>query len=300
MYFTVETISQSGGNRLVKRERPYRDGCKIDDTGSNAVSWRLECLFSNAQEEDGLEKNDRPQYPDLLDEMVGSCDVHETGDLMLPTGGPYRARFEGYERVESYGERDCGRVTFTFCADNEDQVGADSFRPPMVDASAKRLAEVTVFSAQSSAIWNEDLGGDGVPGQSLDEFLGQLEDLSNSPDTASSELADRAFKVRMQARRAQRILLDPFHPAHQTLSSPDSSRAERRLRSVEDMAGRAQAPRSPTRPTIVSIPVDRDRTLASIAVERRQNYEELLEINLGRVADPTFIEAGDVVRVFGS
>jgi hypothetical protein len=41
IYFAVESIEEDGGNRIVRRRRPYRDGAKLDDTGSNEKVFTL-------------------------------------------------------------------------------------------------------------------------------------------------------------------------------------------------------------------------------------------------------------------
>ncbi|HZL96151.1 MAG TPA: DNA circularization N-terminal domain-containing protein, partial [Vicinamibacterales bacterium] len=85
--FLVEDIQEDGGNRLVAHERPYRDGAKHDDTGSRAKRWAITSPSYNDHTEEGVEQN---QYPAVLNALIDSFDVHETGTLTLPTRGAVR------------------------------------------------------------------------------------------------------------------------------------------------------------------------------------------------------------------
>jgi len=85
--FPAKVINDNGGNRIVQRERPFRDGAKLDDTGSRATVWAFEVLFENSIEESGLEINAMPLYPDVINAIIESFKTHETGDLVVPTVG---------------------------------------------------------------------------------------------------------------------------------------------------------------------------------------------------------------------
>src|SRR5689334_5238078 len=84
--FPVADIEEDGGNRIVRRRRPYRNGAKLDDTGSNEKVWRVTVVLENSIEEDGLDPN-RPLYPFVANALVSSFDLHDTGDLVLSTRG---------------------------------------------------------------------------------------------------------------------------------------------------------------------------------------------------------------------
>ena len=131
LVFPVTEITEEGGNRIVLRERPYRDGAKVDDIGSKAKSWSLKAIFENTINE-GLIQNGQPLYPGVLNELIRSFDQHETGDLIVPTVGKVRARAQSYVRTERNDERDYATVEFKFVQDNEDAIDATSFTLPTV------------------------------------------------------------------------------------------------------------------------------------------------------------------------
>ncbi|HVY48089.1 MAG TPA: DNA circularization N-terminal domain-containing protein [Minicystis sp.] len=47
----VSRIEEESGNRLVERDRPNRDGAKIDDTGAKARRWVLTLDYLNGSTE---------------------------------------------------------------------------------------------------------------------------------------------------------------------------------------------------------------------------------------------------------
>src|SRR5262245_15019791 len=86
--FPVSSIQESGGNRIVERNRPYRNGAKLDDVGSNATKWTIEAVFENSimEGEKGLDQNVL-LYPNVLNAVLDSFRIHGTGDLVIPTRG---------------------------------------------------------------------------------------------------------------------------------------------------------------------------------------------------------------------
>jgi hypothetical protein len=77
--FPVEDIGESGGNRIIERERPYRDGAKLDDTGRKATQFTMVCKFENTITEPGLEINGlKNLYPDVLNDLIASFGIHKT------------------------------------------------------------------------------------------------------------------------------------------------------------------------------------------------------------------------------
>src|SRR5688572_24683169 len=84
----VVRIEEDGGNRLVPRERIGRRGAKLDDTGAMPPQWLLVADFYNGIDEPGMPSED--MYPDLLNNLIKSFDIHECGTLTLPHVGPRR------------------------------------------------------------------------------------------------------------------------------------------------------------------------------------------------------------------
>ena len=68
----VSRIEEEGGNRLVERERPNRDGAKIDDTGSKAKRWVLTLDYLNGSTEPDFPED---AYPDVVNQLMRPADA---------------------------------------------------------------------------------------------------------------------------------------------------------------------------------------------------------------------------------
>lgn len=288
--FPVSKISESGGNRIVKRERPYRDGAKLDDTGSNAKQWTLTVVFDNGVDEEGLDES-KPLYPDVLNELIASFDTHEAGDLVIPTRGRVRARAESYQRDETESERDEGVVSFTFTEDNEDNVGSNAFEPMSINASANRLTEQTVFSATSEGAWGTSLAD-------LNEFAGELEALANYPGDTVANIDSQVSIVIGAANRVGRAFTRESEENRNMLNDPQMSLTQRKLEETKDMAARARAEAYKGRPRLVPYFVTGDTDLFAIAALLNMAAEDIIELN--RAIDPFNVIRGTTVNVMES
>jgi hypothetical protein len=288
--FPVLGISESGGNRLVERERPYRDGAKLDDTGSKSKKWGLRVCFDNGIEEEGLDPS-KLLYPDVLNEMIASFDIHETGDLIVPTRGRVRVRAESYQREETESERDEAIVTFTFSEDNEDNVGANQFEPMSIHASANRLTEQTVFSATSEGLWGTSLAD-------LNEFASELEGLANYPGDTLANIDSQCSIVIGAANRVGRAFTRESEENRNMLNDPEMSLTQRKLEETKDMAARARAEAYKGRPRLVPYYVIGDTDLFTIAAQLEMAAEDLIEIN--RAVDPFNVPKGITIDVMES
>lgn len=291
IFFPIEDIQESGGNRLVAHERPYRDGAKHDDTGSRAKRWTLTCTFTNGLEEDGIDGT--ALYPDVLNALSESFDVHETGTLVLPTRGAVRCRAESYDRDETFAERDSATVRFVFVQDNEDDVTAASFTAPSARSVAVSRATETVFSLEASGVYDDNVASlqefaaglealAAAPGQFIDDIEGQgkrFQNACNRIEVAFSTAESRAISEQ------QALLLDPAN-----------SLPGRQLRQLRDVAARATADRLSALPRIVSRTFKREVSLIAIAPQFKQELDTLLDLNR-RYPNPLAIPAGKPVRM---
>lgn len=289
--FPIETISESGGNRIVARERPYRDGAKLDDVGSSPKCWRFDCTFNNTLKEGNSEG--LPLYPDVLNELIRSFDEHETGDLVVPTVGKVRARAKSYTRAESYEQRDSAKVTFEFEHDNEDKVDATAFNLPTVRATVVLQAAATTFSAESDASFDATLAD-------LNEFAAGLEAIASFPSDVLGDLDTQAGIVAAAADRVAKAFTsksnNPKEKARSMLSDPDGSVTQRKLLQLQDTAWRARAELRDNSPPVVRQVFETAFTIFDVAARLGQDASKLIELNPG--LDPLFIPAGTVVRVF--
>jgi len=285
-------IQETGGNRIVKQERPHRNGAKLDDTGALPRSWAFEMLFTNEVSEPGLEANPEPLYPNMLRLMIDSFDRHETGDLILPTVGPVRARAATYVRTEDGGERDTATLRVTFDEDNEDALDRAALTPPTVRATVVSQAQETTFSAQSQGAWDDDVA-------SLTQSAIELESAMLAPGRAANDIQAQVRKARAAVCRVITTQGKISKQVGGQFNQPRGSEAERNLRRSEDRQAQAVDERNSGRPRTRAFTVDVVRTnIFEIAARFDQDASELLDLNDSRIADPFVLRRGDVVRVF--
>lgn len=292
LVFPALEIQEEGGNRIVQRERPYRDGAKIDDIGSRAKCWTFRAYFENSIDE-GARQNGMPLYPDVLNALIRSFDLHETGDLIVPTVGKVRARAQSYVRVERNEERDTASLELKFIQDNEDKVDATAFAPPTVKASMNVLKESAVFSAHSDGIYSLNLAD-------LNEFAQGLIEIANFPGTFLADVDSKAGIVVGATNRVLNAFTsksnNPKTKARAMLSDPDASVTARKLTALQDTSARAVAELRENQPAIIRILLDRPFNIFDIAVQYGQDVNQLIAIN--SEWDPFAIPAGATIRIF--
>ena len=294
--FPVLRIQQSGGNRIVKRERPYRDGAKLDDTGSEAIVYTMEAIFNNsllggASGEQKLSSinSGLPLYPDVLNLLISLFDVHETGDLVVPTVGVQRCRALTYDRTETFDGRDQAIVSFTFCEDNEDGVDFRSITAPSAGANGARLAATTELDTQSIGSLS-----DAITAVQLGLF--QLEELVNAPGNAALDIDAAAMKIEGSARRANRTFSEAGRPGRDMYLDPQNSRGPRKLTRAIDLAARERNAARRGQPRLTNIVFRNNTTIFRIAAVIGQDPADLFAVNPD--VNPFFVPKGSLVKVF--
>ncbi len=290
--FPALMITEEGGNRIVNRERPYRDGAKIDDVGSKPKSWTIETLFNNTIEE-GSTQNGKALYPAVLNDLVRSFDQHDTGDLVVATVGKVRARAMSYSRVERQDERDSATLELKFIQDNEDKIDATSFTLPTVRGSLQQLTEAAVFSAQSDASFSSSLAD-------LNEFADGLVAIANFPGNTLQDVDSQAGIVVGATNRVLDAFTsksnNPRIKARNMLSDADASITQRRLTALADTSARARADLRGNQPPIIRVVLDVPMTIFDAAIQFGQDATKLMAINSS--LDMLHIPAGAVVRIY--
>lgn len=286
-------LQQTVGNRLVRHERAYRPGAKLDSTGPAPVEVSFTARFNNTIREPGLD-NGAPLYPDMLNAFMATLAVQRTGTLVLPTVGAIRARIERCQRQEDFAERDEATLQITACEDNEDAIATATFALPTARATISKQAGATVFSAEAAvAAASEDLF-------KLHAATTDIETLLLAPGRA---LADLDSQVRQQRFTVQRIRIEQDAFARDVgiegTTEPRGSGFFRQLLRLEDTLARASDEKFASRPRIRAFVVDVPITsLFEIAARLKQDAAALLDLNGERVADPFVLEQGEVIRVF--
>ncbi len=292
--FPVHKIQQDGANRLIERERPYRDGAKLDDTGSKARRWTMECVFHNSITEPGLDVFNKGinLYPDSLNDLLIIFDFHETGDLMVPTIGMVRAKAEDYSRVEDVNLVDGATLSLVFVEDNEDTVDFRSITSPTINAQGNRLALKTEFDAQSAGIDSFNLN-------SLEEAASSLEQAANAPGDAVDDVRKQANRVRHNAERVESAFSQAGQEGRDLLLDPTSTDVGRALIELVDVSARATNDPRRGRPRIVSVITTVDTSMLEISSVARQRYSDLLAINTA-IPNALLIPRGSVVKIFAN
>lgn len=286
-------LAQDIGNRLVRQERAYRPGAKIDSTGPMPDEFNLVAIFNNSIREPGLEQNTRPLYPFMLRELVASFAIQQTGTLTLPTIGSVRCRAEKCRRSEVVSERDQGKLALTFVRDNEEAIAQATFALPSARATVSKQAAQTVFSVQrEGAVVDDDVFR-------LREKATDIEALLLAPGRAIADLESQARTMRWTLQRMRRTQEQFADDIGGGTSEPRGSEFHRNLIRLEDTLARASDEKFASRPRIKTFVIDVPHTsLYEIAARFKQDAGDLLELNGERVSDPFYLEQGDVIRVF--
>lgn len=279
-------------NRIVPHKRPYRPGAKLDSTGADPREWTTTALFNNSLQEPGLDQN-VAQYPDNMNALLDLFAEQVTGDLVTPSDGNGRFRAAKAVRSTSNDEIDTAHVKLTFIEDNEDDVDATAFSRPNVQGSLTRLAEQTVFTAESEGVWNGNLAD-------LKEFCANLEGTINAP----GETIDSVIIQARAAQHACRDVLSTALAAKQS-NSPDALANKlngliveppiqtiRALRQLLDIIAWAPEEHNENPPKRVRYQVKSITTIYQIASDVKQDPDQLMELNEGRIDDPFAVQPG--------
>lgn len=295
--FSVLKITEQGGNRIVIQDRAYRDGAKLDDTGSVAKTWNMTAMFLNTLSESvNAEPNlnnvnqGEALYPDVLNALIESFDVHETGDLVVPTRGSLRARCQSYSRAESFDQRDLAMLDLTFVEDNEDNVGSQMFMAPSAAGSAGLIADQTTFSAQSKGMWDGSI-------QNLNEMTSQLEGLANAPGQYAQDLEQMHKTVMNNVDRVIAAHSDAAVEGRATLSGAESTKVQRNLELIKEVAGQARQAAMQGKSKIITKKYDQRLSIFQIATIENHDAQAMIEIN-PQIPDLLAISKNTPVRMF--
>ena len=294
--FPVISINEEGKNRLVPQKRPYRDGAKLDDTGSEPRTFSFEAIFDNGLlvlPDAELILNDinggKKLYPDVANAMCDSFDVHETGDLFVPTRGKVRARADTYSRNESANIRNDARIRFTFIVDNEDSLDATAFTPPSVSASAISVAKVMEEEAEKSGAWDGSIAD-------LMEFANNIEGLANAPGDFLADVEAQAGALKAANDKVIKTHTDTTKEGRDLLLDPESSTLHKHLATLKEMAGQSIEKSRRGVPGFVTRTYTTRMSIFDVAAVEGKDVSILLQVN-AQIEDALDIPAGVGVRV---
>lgn len=288
--FTCASIQESFDPRLVKRERPYRYGAKLDDTGCGPITWSVRTDMFDGLIEDGVPTN---QFTEIEPKLFLLCQTGKTGFLTLPTRGIVRAKVASWKRGDDLSERDVAQVDITWIEDNEEDIDFYSFEEFSARATSQSFAKLTT----------QDLGAIGISDidtQSLQNSAFQLEDAAKSPGNNLQEIEARARQLAAKAAKIEQYYTSGPPDADQItnlLGVPDSYSAIRRLRNLRDTAQRAVYEQVSSQPKVIVYKPQRNSSAMEIALETKNTFGDVLQLNKN-LLDVFFIPKNTPVRVY--
>ena len=295
IYFPVETLEEDGGNRLVFRARPYRQGVKIDSTGGKETTWRISATFSDSANAFDNAFDGTTLYPDAVIALSESFQVQETGDLFIPTKGIKRVRAHTYRTKEGVEPRVAADVEIVFVEDNEDSVDAAAFTRPTIRGSGRSAVQAAQFDAEKIGVWNGSIAG-------LLDTMNELQGILNMPGDVLDEVRTNAVALIRTADDLLSTFAREEEDALMMFTDPSSSRLARTLEGLKDALSGAtyEGGGGTTQPNTAAVSYPRDYSLYDIAALQvpPQDATRLIALNQYRIEDPFHVEAGTEVLVF--
>ncbi len=287
VFFGITAITEQYSARVVRKTRMYKDGERLDNTGSNARSWQVMCEFYNG----GSDPVARGNYPDDANELGDVLRVARTGDLVLPTVGSKRAMVESYTRVEMSTDRDFCSYQVTWVEDSEDDERVASFKaPPASSVSAKYVSDYTEFAAKDAAV-------EGDPFGEIETLANDLSKLASTPERYASSWESRVSQVNNAIDRVERAYGRAATQASgrvvSLLNGPEASRTIRRSRTLRDTFSASTTTSSVFRYKRYTKPV----SIFDVATDLAQDVDRLIALN-SNVPDLLVIPTNTPIRYY--
>lgn len=268
--FPIMKDEVTGGNRIIRFTRPYRNGAKLDDTGKIERVWTMTCEFNNTIQEAGLD--DTPLYPDLMLKVLKLFDAKETGDLIVPTDGKVRARAETYKRETPNEWIDYAILTLTFVEDSEDGITTAAFSNPTVSGRHIRLIQKTQFSAEEEDAWSN-------PISDLTELGSQLEGALRAPGRAVEDSEAQARAVVGVCANLGRAVVEVAGTARNEGTSPPSIKTQLNLLALAGLMANVRDERQSSMPARRPYTVKAQTTAFFISSDVGQPVEAIMDLN---------------------
>jgi hypothetical protein len=283
--FTAQVLSEGGSNRIAKRDRPFRDGAKLDFVGNNSDEWTIDCIYNNDVTEPGAEFD---RWPSSLEDLIADLKTGDTGTLNLPWKRGLRVKGLDWQRVANANENRSGEtLRVKFQEDNEDSLDRQAFDLVTVKATLPSTVEAAQFDAESE-------GMDLFAFEDITQLAADIVGLLNRPGEVSAALLHAGNRM----IRAVDTIANAFstgEPGRDQLNTPAGAGLNRQLLEMRELGARAVGEGRP-RPTR-TMRFDKPRDIWSIATEVRQGPRDLMTIN-EQIEDFAYIPPGTPVRVF--
>lgn len=299
--FSISSIARSGGNRLAKRERVYRDGELVDGMGSKGDTIATRSLFFNGLKEPGV--SETALYPDELNKLLDLLKASNaaTGTLRLPTTKPRKVKAERWDIHEAAERPDYAALDITWFENNEEVELESTFGETNARSAAVAIADDIAAQIEFMGITSADV-------EELKSIAAKLEELAQF----AGERGDDLLQAAADARQATANIEASFVPSGQDVNSDNFVVGEDafsllglpiayatliNLRAFAEMAAKA-AENVPGRARPVPTLFKQTLTLWDIAIDHGVDIEELSKLN--PTLDPGFIPANTTVLLPGA
>jgi len=287
LVFPMLSLDIDGSLRMPRRARPYRDGAKLDSTGTEPEEFKVEAIFHANVTEPG--DSGPPMWPDRLNQLIAQFKLGYTGTLHLPWMRNIRCKAERWSRrANSESHRGGETLSVTFVEDNEENL-EDSVEYSTVRATAQQQVLELVVDAEAIAVWDGTF-------EDLTQFAADLEGVLNAPGEFLEDVIHKAKRVANACRRIMAAIATKV-PGRDQGEDPASARVMARLLALADAAAQAQAEAEAQLPATIEVRYQTDRDIYDIATERGQSARDLIAIN-SEIEDISYIPAGTPVKVF--
>lgn len=290
LFIAWREVGESGGLRVVPRERVWQDSAKLDVTGAMPDTFQLSAVFHNDVSEPEVDTQNIQIWPDLLEALIKQFKTGKTATLNLPWKRGLRVKPMTWERrATSETDRGGEQLTVNFKADNEDNLDREAFEAVSVKATVKRAAEEAVFALEQDGMAGDFVGG-------ILELSADLAGLMNQPAEFAQAIVTQASRL----RRAALILIGTYStpfPGQDQMNGPDGANARAKLLALLELAAGAEAEARSSLPATRTLLAERRTTIWDIATELGQRARELMSIN-SAIEDFSLIEKGTAVQVF--
>lgn len=290
IFFAGKSIAESGGNRLVPRERLYRPGALQDSTGAMADSWTTVSHFFNGTLEPDVPRN---PYPGVLNQLLAAL-KDTRGTLTLLTRGPVRARAHTWQRTESDERIDFATLTIQWVADNEDAQTAASFTIPTARSAAVPLALKVQGQLAAVGAWSDDIAALAALAALLERAL--LAGSSFADDAEQAAIALQEATVRTELLFANQVQAAGGNVAAALLLGPLAAPALAGVRALSELASKSRAHAAPGVGQPVPKRYQRPVSLAFVARDQGQDLEDIVALNAA-LPDQRVIAAGTPILI---
>lgn len=285
--FVAFLVSESGGNRIAQRARPWRPGAKLDALGPNPDDFSLDTIWHR----DVVDPNaptGEARWPDALERFIADLKTGKTGTLNLPWKRGIRCKGLDWGRTASANEHRGGEtLRVKFQEDNEDTLDRAAVQLVTVKATLPSAVEAARFDMESE-------GMDLFALEDITELAANIVGLLNTPADHAAALLHAGNRL----RRAVETVGGAFgggEPGRDQLNGPEGANARLKLLELAELGARAVGEARPRATRVMTF--ERQRDIWSIAGELGQNPRELMAINEA-IEDFSIIPAGTPVRVF--